>query len=183
MYSSGLGFEAVRQVLDEVRATERVDDVADAVLVGEDLLRAECDLDGLLARQRQRLVHRVGVQRLRAAEHGGERLDGRANDVVLRLLGRERRAAGLGVEAEHLRARALRLEALLHDLRPDAPRRPELRDLFEEVVVAGEEEAQAGQRSRRHQDRQRSRPATYAMPSASVNAISCAAVQPASRMW
>ncbi len=41
------------------------------------------------------------MQRLRAAEHGGQRLERGAHDVVLRLLRGERRAAGLRVEAQH----------------------------------------------------------------------------------
>ena len=53
----------------------------------------------------QGLVHRVGVQRLAAAQDGGERLHGDAHDVVLRLLGGQRAARGLGVEAQHQRAR------------------------------------------------------------------------------
>ena len=61
--------EAVGERLDEVRAAERVDRVRDARLVRDDLLRAQRDLDGLLGRQRERLVVGVRVQRLRAAEH------------------------------------------------------------------------------------------------------------------
>src|SRR5690606_3179298 len=45
---AGFVLEAIGQVFDEVGATERVDDVGDAVFVGDDLLRAERDLYGLL---------------------------------------------------------------------------------------------------------------------------------------
>ena len=79
------------------------------------------------------------MQRLGAAENGGERLVGGADDVVLRLLGGERRPAGLGVEAQP--GRLLHgVEALLHDPGPHPAGRPELGDLLEEVHVAGEEE-------------------------------------------
>ena len=61
----------------------------------------------MLGGQRQRFVHAVGVQRLRAAQHGGQRLEGHAHDVVLRLLGGERDAGRLGVEAHQPGARVL----------------------------------------------------------------------------
>src|SRR5438552_14029880 len=82
------------------------------------------------------------MQRLRAAEHRRQRLQGDADDVVVRLLGRERAAGGLRVEAELLRARVGRAEAVAHDARPKAPGRAELRDLLEKVVVRVEEERQ-----------------------------------------
>ena len=82
------------------------------------------------------------MQRLRAAEHGRQRLDRRADDVVLGLLGGEGGAAGLGVEAQHQRARVLGAEALLREARPHAAGGAELRDLLEEVGVAGEEEGE-----------------------------------------
>src|SRR3954466_14469569 len=47
------------------------------------------------------------------AARGGEALRPHARDVVLRLLGGERHAAGLRVEAQHQRLRALGPEALL----------------------------------------------------------------------
>jgi hypothetical protein len=69
-------------------------------LVREDLLRAERQLGRLLGGERERLVVAVGVQRLRAAEYGGERLRRHAHHVVQRLLRGERRAARLRVEAQ-----------------------------------------------------------------------------------
>ena len=108
----GLLLHLVGQRLDEVGAAERVDGVGHAGLVGDDLLRAQRDPDGVLGRQRERLVVGVGVQRLRAAEHAGERLDRRADDVVERLLGGERHAGGLRVEAHQPRARVLRAVGL-----------------------------------------------------------------------
>ena len=45
------------------------------------------------------------MERLGAAEHGGQRLHGRADDVVVGLLGREGDACRLCVEAEPPRAR------------------------------------------------------------------------------
>ena len=92
--------------------------------------------------QRQRLVERVRVQRLRTAAHGRQRLDRDAHDVVLGLLRRQGRTAGLGVEAKRQRLRVRGAEALGHHARPQAARRPELRHLLEEVVVRVEEERQ-----------------------------------------
>ena len=80
------------------------------------------------------------MQRLRAAEDRRHRLQRGAHDVVLRLLRRERRAAGLGVEPQH-RARgsfAPNRSVMIRAHMP--PGGPELRDLLEEVHVAREEE-------------------------------------------
>nr|WP_297805735.1 hypothetical protein [Tepidiforma sp.] len=93
--------------------------------------------------RREGFVHRVGVEGLGAAENGRERLHGGADDVVLGLLGGEGGAAGLGMEAEHLGARVLRFEPVAHDAGPEAAGGAELGDFLEEVVVAGEEEAEA----------------------------------------
>ena len=48
-------------------------------------------------RKRPCLVHRVGVQGLNSAEHRRQSLDCYSHDVVLRLLGCERRPGGLGM--------------------------------------------------------------------------------------
>ena len=115
----------------------------DAGLVGDHLLRAQRDRDRLLGRQRERLVVGVGVQRLRAAEHAGERLDRGAHDVVQRLLRGQADAGRLRVEAHLPRARVLRAERLAQLARPDAPRGAVLGDLLEEVDLRVEEERQA----------------------------------------
>ena len=96
----------------------------------------------LLCRQRHRLVHRVGVQALRTAEHPGERLDRRAHDVQLRLLRGQRHARSLGVEAQHQRAVVGGAVAVAQPPRPDPPGGPVLGDLLEEVDVGVEEERQ-----------------------------------------
>ena len=93
--------EARGERLDVVAAAERVDHLGDAGLLGEDQLRVAGDAGGELARQRDRLVERVGVQALRAAEHRGERLDRGAHDVVVRVLLGERHARRLAVRAQH----------------------------------------------------------------------------------
>ena len=69
-----------------------------ARLVGEDLLGAEREPGRCLGRQRERLVARVGVQALGAAEDRGERLERRPDDVVVDRLGGQRssRRSGCG---------------------------------------------------------------------------------------
>ena len=134
-------------------------------------------------RQRQRLVAAVAVQRLRAAEHGRQRLNRDAHDVVVGLLRRERAAGGLRVESQLHRARSGRAEPVAHDVRPQPPRRAELRDLLDEVVVRGEEEREPLAERGRRRDRPPAPPRRRRSRSASVNATSCTAVEPASRMW
>ncbi len=83
------------------------------------------------------------MQRLRPAEHRGERLDGGAHDVVERLLRGEADAGGLRVEAHLHGARVARAEGVAHLPRPDAPGGAVLGDLLEEVDLGVEEERQA----------------------------------------
>src|SRR3954447_9923961 len=71
-----LTLDPVRERFDEPAAAERVDGVRDPGLLGEDLLLPERQSRGPRGRHRERLVVRVGVERLAAAEDGGERLDG-----------------------------------------------------------------------------------------------------------
>src|SRR6202011_861727 len=80
--------------------------------------------------------------RLRATKDGGERFDGRARDVELWLLGRQRHAGRLCVEPQLQRALVLGAVALAHPPSPDAPRGAELGDLLEKVDVRVKEEGQ-----------------------------------------
>src|SRR4051794_20720287 len=97
----------------------------------------------MFARQCERLVVAIRVDRLGAAADGGERLNGNTHDVVVRLLRRQRRAPGLRMEAEGPRLGIRRAETLTHDACPQPARGPELRHLLEEVVVRVEEEGEA----------------------------------------
>ena len=136
-----------RQALDEIRAAERIDDRRDAGLVGDDLLRAQRDLHRLLGGNREGLVHAVGVQALRPAQHRRERLQAGAHDVDLVLRLGQRRGGGLAVEAQAHRLRIARAEALLHDLRVDPPHGAELRDLLEEIGLGHVVEREPGANS------------------------------------
>ena len=96
----GAGFDFISQVLDSVGPSDGIDGVGDAGFVGDDLLRAESDQRGVLGGEGEGFVHGIGVERLAAAENGGEGLDGYANDIVFGLLGGEGGAGGLRVESE-----------------------------------------------------------------------------------
>ena len=111
--------------------------------MGENLLGAEGYLGGLLGREAEGLVAGVDVKRLGASEHGSQRLNGGADDVVVGLLCGEGDSCRLGVEAEPPRAGIAGVEALAHDPGPHPASGAELGDLFEEVVLGGEEEGQA----------------------------------------
>ena len=112
-------------------------------LVRDDLLRTQRDACRLLGRQGHRLVHRVGMQALRAAKDTSERLDGCAHDVDLGLLRSERDAGSLRVKAQLHASFELSAVATLHPSRPDTASCAVLRNLLEEVDVRVEEERQA----------------------------------------
>ena len=103
------------------------------------LLGAHRDALRLLGGNRDRLVVAGQRQRLHAAEHRGECLDRRADDVVLRLLRGQRRAARLRVRAQHQRAWIARTEPVAHDRGPHPAQRTVLGDLLEEVDVRVED--------------------------------------------
>ena len=110
--------------------------------MSENLLRPQSDPRRILGRQGQGLVETIGVQRLCAPQNRGERLQRDAGDVVLRLLGGERDARRLRVEAHPGGARVLRAEALRHYPIPDLACGAILRNLLEEIVMRVEEEAE-----------------------------------------
>ena len=136
-------FELAGQRLHGVRASERVGRRRRPHLVLKHLLRAQRDPRRPLGRQGERLVERVRVQGLRAAANRRQRLHCDADDVELRLLGGERRAARLRMEAQRERPRVRGAEPLPHDACPQPAGRAELRNLLEEVVVGVEEERDA----------------------------------------
>ena len=156
--------------------------IGDAGLVRDDLLRPQRERRRLGSRQRQRLVQRVRVQRLRAAEHGRHRLERRPHDVVVRLLGSERHAGGLGMEAQLPRSR--RSCALKRSRITRAQMRRAARYL---AISSKKSLCELKKNEIRGANTSTSSPAsipycTYSMPSRSVKASSCAAVAPASRM-
>jgi hypothetical protein len=116
--------------------------VGDAALVGDDLLRAQRDPCRLLGGQRVGLVEAVGVQRLGAAEHRGQRLHRRRARRCCSGCCAVSDTPAVWAWKRSFQLGVLRAEALAHDPRPHAPRGAELGDLLEEVVVHVEEERQ-----------------------------------------
>jgi hypothetical protein len=139
----GAVFHVEGLLLDEVASAEWIDGLGNARLEGDDLLGAQGDARGFFGGQGECFVVGVGVQRLRSAEDGGQCLQGDARDVVHRLLRGQRDAGGLGVEAHQAGAIVLRAEAVFHQAIPDLAGGAVLGDLFEEIVVRVEEEAEA----------------------------------------
>src|SRR5208337_2694049 len=116
-----------------------IDRVGDAGLVGDDLLRAQGDQRRFFGGQRQRFIHRIGVQRLATAEDRGQRLDGHAHDVVFGLLRGERRPSRLRVKPQQQRTWILGPETIAHDFCPQPPRRAVLGYFFQQIAVRVEE--------------------------------------------
>ena len=105
-------------------------------------LRVARDAGGEIGRQSERLVERIGVQRLGAALRRRHRLDAGAGDIVEHVLRGERPARRLAMRAQRQRALVLRVE-LLHQLRPQHARGAQLGHLHEEVHADAEEERQS----------------------------------------
>src|SRR5215203_206303 len=135
--------DGVGERLDVVGAGQGVGCAGQASFVRQDLLGAERDAGAPLGREREGFVEGVGVQALGPTHDGRERLHRRADDVVLGLLGGERGAGRLDVEAELMATLLGRPEALLNDLRPHPTSSPVLGDLLEEVVVGVKEKGEA----------------------------------------
>ena len=108
--------------------------------MGDDLLRAKRESRGILGRQRECFVFRIGMQRLRASEYSRERLYRDAHDIHVRLLGGQRGTGRLNVKTHHQGARISGAEAIAHDRGIEAARGSILGDLFQELVVCVKEE-------------------------------------------
>ena len=137
----GLGGEIVGQPLDIIGAAPGIDDAGGAAFLLQEQLRVARDPGGEIGRQRQRLVERIGVQRLGMALGRSHRLDRGAHHVVVDVLRGQRPARGLAVRAQRQRARVFRVERL-QQLGPEQPRRAHLGDFHEEVHADRPEERQ-----------------------------------------
>ena len=162
-----LADQLVGQPLDVVAAAPRIDDAAGAALLLDEELGVAGDARGEVGRQGNRLVERIGVQRLRAAVRGGQRLDAGARHVVEHVLRREAPAAGLAVRAQRQRVGVLRRELALDELGPQQAGGAHLGDLHE-VVHADRPEERQPRRERVDVEAGVTPARTYSTPSASV---------------
>ena len=67
----------------------------------DDLLGPQGEPRGVFCRQRERLIERVRVQRLRSPQDGGQGLDRDADDIVIGLLRGKRASGSLRMETEN----------------------------------------------------------------------------------
>jgi hypothetical protein len=140
-------------------------------------IRAENSVGSAIASSK-----RVGVQRLRAAQHRAHRLVGGAHHVVVGVLFLQADAGGLAMGAQHLGAFGLFAPNSVMIRCQSVPRRAQLGDLHEEVHADGEEEdSRPAKLVHIHARAIAAR--TYSRPSASVKASSCTRFAPASCMW
>src|SRR5216684_1959864 len=96
--------DAIGEVFHVVRPSQRVGDLRHGRLMADHLLRAQCQLGGVLGRQSERFVISVRVQRLGASEDCAHRLERGPHDIGEGLLRRERHAPRLRVEPQRQRA-------------------------------------------------------------------------------
>src|SRR5207253_8619725 len=82
---------------------------------------------------------RVGVQRLRPAQHRRQRLNRNPDNVVVWLLRGQRASGRLRMESKDGRTRILAFETPGHHFVPDFPCGAILRDLLEEIIMCVEE--------------------------------------------
>ena len=82
------------------------------------------------------------MERLAAAQHGGEGLNRDTSHIHERLLRGKRHASRLAVEPQRPGAFRVRAKAFVHDRAPEPSRRAKLGDLLDEIVVHIEEEGE-----------------------------------------
>ena len=123
-------------------------------------------------RQRPGFVERIGVQRLRPAQHRGQRLQRRAHHVVVGLLRGERAAGRLRVKAQRpgarIRARRSARASCRYQMRRAARY---LAISSKKSLCALKKNESRGANSSTASPRRMAR-STYSMPSRSVNASS-----------
>src|SRR5207248_7825288 len=124
---------------NKIGTAERINGIGYASFMRNDLLRAQRDGGGKFGGQGPGFVQRICMQRLRAAEDGGERLQRGPYDVVVGLLSGERTAGGLRVEAQSPGAGVFGAIAFHHRFVPDAARGAILCNFLEKIAVRVEE--------------------------------------------
>src|SRR5215217_1803663 len=133
--------EVMGEALDEEAAAPWIDHPGASGFIAQEQLRGPRDARREIARQCQRFVERVCMQRLCLAVDRRRRFDACPGYIVEHVLRRERPARSLAMGSERQRPLILRFE-LCHDLRPQEARRPELGDLHEIIHADPPEERQ-----------------------------------------
>ena len=75
------------------------------------------------------------MQRLGTTKDCGHSLQCHPNDVIIRLLCRQRAPRRLRMKAQHLRPWGRRLEAITHNPGPQPTRRPEFSNFLQKMVM------------------------------------------------
>ena len=135
------------QGFQEIGASQGIHRVDHPGFVGDELLGAQGDLHGLLGRKTQRFVHGVGVQRLGAAQDGGQSLKGHPHNVVHRLPCGQGATRSLGMKTDHQGSGVFGPEAFFHDFCPERPGCSELGDFFKEIEMGIEKKGKPGAES------------------------------------
>src|SRR4030043_2430088 len=84
------------------------------------------------------------MKRLRPSQHGSQSLEGNSYHVVVGLLSGERTAGRLSMKPQHVRLVPFSFKSFPHDFPPEPSGCPEFGNLFDEGVMAAEEEGEPG---------------------------------------
>ena len=93
-------------------------------------------------RQTERLVKRIGVQRLGTTEYRRHCFDGGAHNIVVGVLTGQTDAGGLAVSTQHQRALIFGRKVLLHLGCPKNPRGAQFGNFHKEIHTNGKEKRQ-----------------------------------------
>src|SRR5213594_230454 len=119
-----------RQRFQIIAAGKRVSRLRHPRLVSNNLLRPQRNPHRILSRQRQRLITRIRMQRLRTTQHRRQSLNRHPRHIIVRLLRRQRFTTRLGMKTQLARVGITGLETVPHQPRPDPTRRSELCNLL-----------------------------------------------------
>ena len=129
-YALGFVVHLIGERLHHEGSRPGIDDFGYGRFFLQNDLRVASDARGEQRRKRQRLVERVGVQRLGAAKHGRHGLHSRPDDVVVGILRRQRPSRRLAMRPQHQRLGALRIKLLLEHVSPETTRRSQFGDFL-----------------------------------------------------
>ncbi len=137
-----LFFHFVGERLDEIRAGQGINGVGHAGFFGQNLLRAQRDFHGMLGRKTEHFIQRICVQRLCAAQDRCQSFHGGPDNIIVRLLSRQRTAGRLRVKAQPQGTGIFGMKTVPHNLRPHAAGRAHFAYLFKKIDMRIEKEGQ-----------------------------------------